>query len=198
MQCSSGTDRNWESAGWDESSTITRRCCTRTKEWRWVQRCSRAVQAGDQGRCHAPIFQTKSQQACACTILNELHKELGHLDTEKTLNLISDIFFWLTLTKKTKQTHVEYLNHSLFQLVPVHVLHLEESRGGYEYILLIMDHYTQAYATTNESAKIVADGQIVQWFLFHVWFPRKCTMTLEDKLLLHHLKSTFWCPGISH
>lgn len=103
-----------------------------------------------------------------------------------------------TLTKKTKQTHVEYLNHSLFQLVPVNALHLEQRRGGYEYILLIMDHYTQAYATTNESAKIVADGQIVQWFLFHVWFPRKCTMTLEDKLLLHHLKSTFWCPGISH
>lgn len=107
-----------------------------------------------------PMFQTKSQQAYACTILNELHKELGHLDTEKTLNLISDIFF--RLTQKTKQTHVEYLNHSLFQLLPVNALHLEQRRGGYEYILLIMDHYTQAYATTNESAKIVADGQIVQ------------------------------------
>lgn len=27
-------------------------------------------------------------------ILNELHKEIGHLGTERTLNLIRDRFFW--------------------------------------------------------------------------------------------------------
>ena len=105
---------------------------------------------------------------------------MGHLGVERTLGLIRDRFFWprmhvsverfvtkececLKKKRPQKQTRAPLENIKttyLFELVSIDFLHLETCKQGFEYILVVMDHYTcfaQAYPTKNKAAKTVAD-----------------------------------------
>ena len=81
-----------------------------------------------------------------------------------------------------------------FELVSVDFLHLERSAGGFEYILVIMNHFTryaQAYATKNKEANTAADklyNDFILWYgypmriLHHQCpeFDNKLPNSLED------------------
>ncbi|PIK37741.1 hypothetical protein BSL78_25429 [Apostichopus japonicus] len=61
-----------------------------------------------------------------------------------------------------------------FEVVSIDFLHLERCKG-YEYILVVMDHYTrfcQAYPTRNKSAAAAADKLFNDYFM-KFGFPRK-------------------------
>ena len=113
-------------------------------------------------------------------ILRELHDEMGHIGAEQVLSLARDRFFWphmqddIQLYVNTKCRYLKQRKPTLhqreplkpvltsmpFELISIDFLHLEQSAGGYEYILVVVDHFTryaQAYPTRNKTAKTAAE-----------------------------------------
>ena len=106
---------------------------------------------------------------------------MGHLGVERVLHLARERFFWPHLKRdiehydtqvcscmKQRRPNViprapmENIHTSgrPFELVSLDFVHLEKIKGGYEYILVIVDHFTrfaQGYATTNKSARTAAN-----------------------------------------
>ncbi|KAL1267687.1 hypothetical protein QQF64_033050 [Cirrhinus molitorella] len=129
------------------------------------------------------------------TVLRELHDEMGHQGTDRTLSLIRERFFWphmqadiehyvtktcrcLKQKKPCYETRAPLTNivtTQPFELISIDFLHLDCCKGGFEYILVVVDHFTrfaQAYATTSKSGKTAAD-RIFNDFALKFGFPSR-------------------------
>ena len=128
-------------------------------------------------------------------VYKELHEEMDHLGSERVIDLARERFFWPHM-KQDITHYVTKVCHCLksrkpvrnqrgplhpivttapFQMVSIDYLHLETSVGGYQYILVLMDHFTryaQAYATRDKSAKTAAD-KLYNDFILRYGFPER-------------------------
>lgn len=132
------------------------------------------------------IFRTKA--------LEGLHDDMGHLGRDKTLDLVRERFYWprmatdveekirscdRCLRRKSPTTQraplINIKTTQPMELLCIDFLSLEMSKGGYQYILVITDHFTkyaQAVPTRNMSAKTTADA-LFNAFIVHYGFPRR-------------------------
>ena len=127
-------------------------------------------------------------------ILKAYHDDLGHQGRERTMSLVKRRFIWPGMDKditdfihkcgrcirrKTAHTKsadlVNIVTKAPMELVCIDYLSLERSKGGYENILVITDHFTryaQAIPTRNQTAATTARVLFDNFFV-HYGFPGK-------------------------
>ena len=128
-------------------------------------------------------------------VFTELHVKMGHLASDRVEDLARQRYYWphmhadidffirkkcsCVLSKKPNSTEKAKLvpigASSPFEIVSIDFLHLDRCSGGYEYVLVVCDHFTrftQAYATKSKSSRAAAE-KLFNNFILQYGFPKR-------------------------
>ncbi len=123
----------------------------------------------------------------------DLHANMGHLGSEKVVDLARKRFYWTYMAKdiehfiqkkcpciKSKKPNVPdraplkpVVSTHPFEMVSIDFLQLDRCKGGYKYALVICDHFTrftQILPTKSKSVNAAAE-QIFNKFILYFGFP---------------------------
>ena len=151
----------------------------------------RCVGDGDSPEMQHQLVIPTSARKC---ILEHVHDNIGHMGQDRTMALLGPLCFWPGMASDVKE-HVRECSqcvrrkHPVNQVVPLQnvfttqpmelvcmdYLTLETSKGGFENILVVTDHFTkysQAYPTRNQTAKMTAQV-LYNNFIVHYGFPAR-------------------------
>ena len=128
------------------------------------------------------------------TALQGSHNDVGHLGRDRGINILRERFYWPRMNteleewihncdrciKRKTSTNmraplVNITTSQPLELVSMDYLTLEMSKGGFQHILLITDHFTKyavAIPTRNQTAKTTADA-LFNGFIVHYGFPKR-------------------------
>ena len=137
-------------------------------------------------------FQLVLPSAYVGDALNGLHNDIGHPGRDRTLSRLRDRFYWPGMSadvedwirncgrcirRKTptnaRAPLVSINSTQPLELVCMDFLTLETSKGGYQHMLIITDHFTryaQAIPTQNMTAKTTAEA-FYNHFVMHYGIP---------------------------
>lgn len=141
-----------------------------------------------------PLYQLALPIFLRSTVLRSLHDDMGHLGTDRTLDLVRSRFFWPRMSqavekkirtcercvrRKTAPERaaplVSIKTSMPLELVCIDFLSLEPDRSNTKNILVITDHFTKyavAIPTRNQTAQTVAKSLWDNYFV-HYGFPEK-------------------------
>ena len=128
-------------------------------------------------------------------VFRELHEKLGHLGSEKVCDLARKRFYWANMQRSIehfirKQCRciiskkppvmdraplVPIVATFPFEFVTLDYVHLDRGKGGYEYALVVIDHFTrfaQIYPTKKNDGISAAD-KLFNEFMLHYGFPKR-------------------------
>ena len=146
-------------------------------------------------------------------VLTVMHDGMGHQGRDRTSYLVKTRFFWLgmdtdivgkvrqctrCILRKTRPVPaaelVNITSSYPMELVCIDYLKLETSKGGYEDVLVITDHFTryaQAIPTRNQTAHTTARA-LFEHFFVHYGFPSRLhsdkAQNFESKVIRHLCK----------
>ena len=146
-------------------------------------------------------------------VLEELHGKIGHIGCDKVMSLLRPRFFWPFMQsdvenhvnnnceciidqKPNERIRAELQPHkstSPFELVSIDFLQLEQSSGGFDHILVLVDHFTRfavCYPTKNKAGKTAAKCIFID-FVLRFGYPAKLLHdqgTEFENQLFYHLE----------
>ena len=150
-------------------------------------------------------------------VFKAYHDDLGHQGRDRTISLISQRFFFPRMNQFIKErvqscdrcirrktapvkaaNLVNITSSAPMELVCFDYLSLERSKGGYENILVITDHfsrYAQAIPTRNQTAQTTARVLFDNFFI-HCGFPAKLHSDKGANFESNTIKKLYQIAGI--